>query len=285
MDKSVALAAMAAFLFGSAMVVSKVGFRYTSPAVGASISIPSTAVMMWCLTPFLLDIEHFKLISAITFAIVGLVFPAVVTWLTFIATDRVGPTITNSISSTAPMFAIGCAIAFLGEPLTWSRAMGVTLITLGIFVFSWQTESGRRQWPLWLVVLPLLASAIRGGALTLAKFGLNLWPNPFAASLIGYTMSSAVMISVGLSTSHRSHGGDRGKALPWFAVVGLLNGTAVLTMYWALNSGDVGIVSPIVAISPLFTLSISGLLKLERVDWLTVSGVLIVLAGVVVLLR
>src|SRR5215216_7178909 len=192
MNQSAVLAALAAFLFATAVVVSKEGFRYVTPALGACVSIPCTAAVMWCLAPFLLETAPFEAVAAATFAVVGLIFPALVTWLTFTATDRVGPTVTNSVSSTAPMFAIACAVVFLGEPLTLKMAIGVALIVTGITALSWQDRTARRQWPLWLIALPLLASVVRGGALTLTKYGLNLWPDPFVACLIGYTVSAAV---------------------------------------------------------------------------------------------
>ena len=168
MNQSAVLAALAAFLFATAVIVSKEGFRYVAPAIGASISIPCTAVVMWCLAPFLLEPAPFEAIAAATFAIVGLIF-ALVTWLTFTATDRVGTTIINLVSSTAPMFAIACAVVFLGEPLTLKMAIGVALIVAGITALSWQDRTARRQWPLWLIALPLIASVVRGGALTLTK--------------------------------------------------------------------------------------------------------------------
>lgn len=220
-------------------------------------------------------------IAACIFAAVGLVFPAIVTLLTFSATRRMGPTVTNATSSTAPLFAILFAAAFIGEQLTSARVAGAIILALGVAALSLSPVRSPRQWPLWLLALPLLASAVRGGALTLTKHGLNLWPEPFAASLIGYTVSAAVIVAV--QGTRSGEGGPQSSlraALPWFMAVGALNGFAVLAMYTALGKGEVGLVSPLVASSPLFTLLLSLVfLRDERMGLHVWLGVALTVAG------
>ncbi len=267
------------------MAISKLGFRYVPATIGASISIPFTAVMFWSLAPFLLETTNSNMAAVGVFAVVGLVFPAAVTLFVFNATDRMGPTISNSISSTAPMFAILAAVVFLGEVLTIGRLLGAAGIILGIVILSWDGKSRPRRWPIWTLLLPLSAAAIRGGALTLTKFGLNLWSSPFAASLIGYTVSAAVVLGASRWTAVSETPISYAKALPWFVTVGVFNGTAVLFTYVALGKGDVGIVSPIVAASPLFTLALSTLLfRQEKLTVRLLTGVGLTVAGIIVLI-
>ena len=276
---SAPLAVLAAFLFGAALVVSRFGLRHAAPAQGAAVSVSSTMLLLWALSPLLLDPSGFAWGAAWIFAAVGLVYPALVTLLTFGATQRMGPTVTNATSSTAPLFAILFAVAFIGESLSATRAAGASILVLGVAALSWSPGHAPRQWPLWALALPLLASAVRGGALTLTKHGLNLWPEPFAASLIGYTVSAVVIVAA------QATGGERPRALwraalPWFAAVGMLNGIAVLTMYYALGKGEVGLVSPLVASSPLFTLLLSlAFLRDERIGWQVLLGVVLTVAG------
>ena len=44
----------------------------------------------------------------------------------------------------------------------------------------------------WAIVLLLLAACIRGLVQPVVKLGLEGWPSPFAATLIGYLMSALV---------------------------------------------------------------------------------------------
>jgi len=44
---------------------------------------------------------------------------------------------------------------------------------------------------LWVMALPVAASAIRGVIQPIVKFGFEWWPNPIAAVVVSYTVSSA----------------------------------------------------------------------------------------------
>ena len=82
-------------------------------------------------------------------------------------------------------------------------------------------------------------------AQVLTKAGLALWESPYAAGLIGYTVSAAVILTAARMSGPRQPT-DR-RATPWFVATGLLNGGSVFLMYTALAKGQVALVSPIVA--------------------------------------
>lgn len=275
------LALLAAAGFGLAMVVTKFGLRHLPPGSGALISIPSTALMFWCLAPFYLDTSGASLAASSVFAAVGLFFPAVVTLLIFESNHRMGPTVAGAISCTAPFFAIAGAVLWLGEQISVQLAVGTLGIVLGIIALSWEDKAIPREWPAWVVLLPLSAAAVRGLAQMAGKFGLNLWASPYAASLIGYSVSAVTVLIVAVARSGRTPVRVAWRGVPWFILAGLCNGGAVLAMYAALATGNVGIVSPIVAAYPLFTLLFSVLLwREERITWRLLLGVATTIAGV-----
>ena len=283
MLESALWAVTAAAGLGAAMVTTRLGLRYTTPLAGAAIGVPSTTLMFWCLAPFLLDTGGFNLTAAGMFALVGLFFPAAVTLLTYTGNQRMGPTITSSVSCTTPMFALSGAILFLGEALTAGNVLGTAVIVLGMLVLTWSGGARARSWPLWAISLPFAAAAIRALAQVLTKAGLTLWSNPYAAGLIGYTVSAAVILVVA-----RAGGGpkvtDR-RAVPWFVATGFFNGSSLFLMYVALSKGQVSMVSPIVATYPLFTLALSMLiLRHDRVTPRLAAGAVLTVAGVAVLL-
>ena len=45
-----------------------------------------------------------------------------------------------------------------------------------------------------MMALPLGSAAIRGAIQPVVKFGFEWWPNPIAAVVISYTVSSAVLV-------------------------------------------------------------------------------------------
>ena len=117
----------------------------------------------------------------------------------------------------------------------------------------------------------------------LTKAGLALWASPYAAGLIGYTVSAVVVLTAARMSGLRKPA-DR-RATPWFVATGLLNGGSVFLMYVALNRGQVSMVSPIVATYPLFTLALSMLLlRQDRVTPRVAAGAVLTVAGVAVLL-
>ena len=283
MLESALWAVTAAAGLGAAMVTTRLGLRYTTPLAGAAIGVPSTTLMFWCLAPFLLDTGGFNLTAAGIFALVGLFFPAAVTLLTYTGNQRMGPTITSSVSCTTPMFALSGAILFLGEALTAGNVLGTAVIVLGMLVLTWSGGTRARSWPLWAISLPFAAAAIRALAQVLTKAGLTLWSNPYAAGLIGYTVSAAVILIVA-----RAGGApkvtDR-RAVPWFVATGFFNGSSLFLMYVALSKGQVSMVSPIVATYPLFTLALSMLIpRHDRVTPRLAAGAVLTVAGVAVLL-
>src|SRR5437667_5861026 len=129
------------------------------------------------------------------FAAVGVVFPAVVTLLNFASHRLTGPTVAGTVSSTTPLFAVLVAIVFLGEPLTLAAAAGTAAIVLGVIAFTGRGDGSARAWAAWAILLPLAGAAIRGAAQAAVKGGLVLWPDPFAAALIGYTVSSVTIFA------------------------------------------------------------------------------------------
>src|SRR5438034_489756 len=132
MDLGIALALVASAFLGTAVVIANLGLRYLDPARGALVSIPSTTLFFWLLALFLFRGEGWNATAFATFAVVGLIFPALVTFLNFASNRLTGPTVAGTISSTTPLFAVLGALLFLGEPLSPAAAAGTAAIVLGV---------------------------------------------------------------------------------------------------------------------------------------------------------
>jgi len=268
---------------GAAMVTTRLGLRYATPAAGAAIGVPSSTLVFWLGAPFLLNSGGFNASAASIFALVGLFFPAVVTLLTYTGNQRMGPAVTSAVSCTTPLFALSGAILFLGESLSTGNVLGTGAIVLGMLALTWSGGANARNWPLWAIALPVAAAALRALAQVLTKGGLALWASPYAATLIGYTVSAVVIRAAAYVRGPRPPT-DR-RALPWFFATGMLNGASLFLMYTALAKGKVALVSPIVATYPLFTLALSlAFLRHEHVPPRVALGAVLTVAGVVMLL-
>jgi drug/metabolite transporter (DMT)-like permease len=117
--------------------------------------------------------------------------------------------------------------------------------------------------------------------------GLDIWPSPLWACLIGYFMSSLVLLAV-----QRARKGSFIAQAPrsgwiWFGITGISNGLATLSMFSAVRHGPITLVAPIVATFPLVTVALSRLMlsniqitpRIIAGTLLTVAGVALVLAG------
>ena len=245
------------------MVTARVGLRALDARAGAAISIPMATLLFVLAAPFALAPEGFSLQAALIFAVVGLFFPAVVTLLTFRSNELLGPTVTSAVSGTAPLFALLAAGLVLGERIPAQAALAAAGVVVGVGLISWDPRGLRAGFSRRALLWPLLGAAVRGVAQAGAKAGLALWPNPFAAGLIGYLMSSTAV--VGASRIGRAaRPAPTRQSVAWFAATGILNGGAVLLMYAALSMAPVATVAPIVAAYPLVTAAISRLLLREE---------------------
>lgn len=280
-----ALAGAAALLFGLGLVLTGFGLRHMAAGTGAAFAIPASALLFWGISPATVDFAHWSGPAALVFAGVGAVFPAVVTLLTFAANRRLGPNLTGTVGNLAPLFAVTGAVLLLGEMPEARQGAGILVIVAGVMLLSWPDRKTAAPPPGWWLLAPLAAAMMRGGIQPAIRHGLALWPNPFAAALIGYTVSSLVVIAAALAGGRRRASPPDRCGILWFAAVGLVNGLAVLAMYAALARGPVALVSPVVALYPLATLAFAAwLLHAERPTARQTAGILAAVAGVILLL-
>lgn len=263
MRAALALAILSSLCFGIALVSGRVGLRTLDARSGAAVSIPTAAVLFLLAAPYAFDSAGFTVQAALWFAAVGLVFPALVTLLTFRSNERLGPTITGAVSGTAPLFALLAAGLLLGENVPAQAALACVAIVAGVALLSWRQSAVRPHFRPASLLWPISGAVLRGLAQAGAKAGLLLWPSPFAASLVGYLVSSATVIAAGqIGRTRRPRLTKHG--LVWFALTGALNGGAVLLMYAALSSAPVSLVAPVVATYPLVTALVSAVVLREE---------------------
>jgi drug/metabolite transporter (DMT)-like permease len=272
------------FGLGAGFVLTQFGLRWTPPWIGAAISIPTSTLLFWCLAPVFVDPSAANLKAVVLFACVGLFFPGAVALLNFESNRRLGPNIAGALGSMAPVFAVLLAIVILGEQVRGPQLLALAAIVLGIRLM-YRGHVNLAAGSLWLMALPLAASAIRGMIQPIVRFGFNWWPNPVAAVVVSYTVSAAVLIASALVRAGGTVPDIDWRGALWFAAVGLCNGLSVLAMYAALEYGPVAVVSPLIAGYPLVTLLLSrAFLGREDVGLRLIAGVAGTVCGVVLLL-
>lgn len=273
-------ATVTAACFGGQLVLTMRSFAYVDPQTGSMITIGTCVTIFWLLSPFLLKAEYFANPGMWIFFANGLIHPLFSLYLAFEASKRMGSTVSATISAVAPLFATTGAVLVLGEDITLIFLLGTICTVVGIMTLSWKRQS-HINWTLPALVFPLGAAAIRGANHNIGKFGLQLLPSPYFASLVSFTVSfvGAIMI-------YRFRIGSLPTRLPmqsvmWSGLAGICIAMGVLSMYSALHYGRVVVVSPIIATFPLFTLLINLLFRQERFRLSILIGVVLVVGGVI----
>ncbi len=281
------LALAAASFFGIGLVLTQFGLRYVAPLSGAALSIPSFTLLFIAASPFLLRHETVVWSAAPIFAAVGLVFPAMITMLTFAGNRALGPVVTGALGNLAPLFAVTLAVILLHEPLSPFQFAGLIVIVAGVVAITVTRPQDMRNWRSWALLLPLGAAAIRGFIQPVIKLGLEEWPSPIAAGFVGYIFSSLTVLVGAKLYSGRFIADAPVRGIVWFIGIGLVNGVATLLLYAALGNGPVALVAPLVATYPLMTVVLSALIlgksergvRLALAVALTVGGVVLLLVG------
>jgi len=279
----VGLAVLSAFLFALSIQFQHLGLRHADPRTGTLVSIAATAAVYWLAAPFFIDVMYWFTVGTLWFAAVGLFRPALSARLAITSVKYLGPTLTSGLAATQPIVAAAAAIIILGEILTFPIALGTAAVVLGVFVAGLAPGGLKRGWPLWAISLPLGAAFFRAIGHPITMLGYETAPSPYFAGLVAYSVS--FIISFGAF-------GVGSRKLPrlslnmgWFALAGAINGLSIYCLNWALATGKLLTVAPIVSCSPVFAMALGYFVfKKETITWRTVATVALVVPGVVVVI-
>src|SRR5262249_56746393 len=106
-----------------------------------------------------------------------------------------GPVTTGALGNRAPLFAVALAVAFLGEPLQALQLAGLIVTVAGIVLLTAPRHDDVSRRLSWYLLLPLAAAALRGITQATIKFGLEIWPSPLAAAMVGYMCSTRARLT------------------------------------------------------------------------------------------
>ena len=280
----VLLSLLSAFLFALGAQFQSLGLVHMDSRSGAAITISTSAMLYLLVSPFFLNLEYLLEPAILIFVLVGLFRPAVSANLALAGLKFLGPTLSSTLTSTAPLFAVGLGIIFLDEVLNFSIGIGTLVIVLAIMMFAKKDGKISSGWPLWALALPIGAAAIRALAHVLTKVGMEEIPDAYLAGLIGFVVSAIVTLIIHKSRRVSSTISLKNPGTKWFIGASACFSLAVLSLNTALYNGQVIQVIPIVAASPIFTLLLSiGIFRQEVITKRIVLAVFMVVpAGMLI---
>ena len=280
----VLLSLLSAFLFALGAQFQSLGLVHMDSRSGAAITISTSAMLYLLVSPFFLNLEYLLEPAILIFVLVGLFRPAVSANLALAGLKFLGPTLSSTLTSTAPLFAVGLGIIFLDEVLNFSIGIGTLVIVLAIMMLAKKDGKISSGWPLWALALPIGAAAIRALAHVLTKVGMEEIPDAYLAGLIGFVVSAIVTLIIHKSRRVSSTISLKNPGTKWFIGASACFSLAVLSLNTARYNGQLIQVIPIVAASPFFTLLLSiGIFRQEVITKRIVLAVFMVVPAVMLI--
>src|SRR5258707_11182210 len=162
MTAAIILGIAASAFLGAGLVLTQFGLRTIHRVSGAAISVPWFPLVFLLLSPVLLRSETVNWHAVPIFIAVGLVFPAVLTIMTFASNRALGPVVTGALGNLSPLLSVAVAVVLLHEPLRALQFGGLMVTVLGVLTITITRTDHMRDWRTWALLLPLGASVGRG---------------------------------------------------------------------------------------------------------------------------
>lgn len=276
------IALAAALSYAVSGIAAKRGLRYSTPLTVTLVSVTIHAVCLWGALLLTGGVPSVSWWVLFLFALTGTLQP-IIRLFTYAAIHHIGASRGTTLRGAHPLFSTTLAIIFLGEQATLPIVAGTTLIVAGIALISWQTEAQRATFSWSHVGYPLGAAFLAGISHPLRRYALSLANEPlYLAAVIGIVALPWLASYVFLPTTGQQPVWNR-QSMGAFIVAGVFETLGILLVIIALSVGQVVIVSPIVATSPLWILLGTWLFLrgIERLTLRTSIGALCVVSGTI----
>ena len=281
------LAIATAVLFGASSVTAKKGLAGMTVVAGLLVSLLMTGLVT--LVAAAIDAPgSWPVVPILMFAASGLLGDGAGRVAFLSAVHRLGPSTAVPIqTSTYPTLTVLLGVVVLSESVSAVQLVGVAAVVLGVWTLtsggSPRAERSILRSHRGALLLPVLAGVSFGLADVFRKHGLEGLPSPaFGATVAALTALTAWTAVIGSAAQLRRQV-RLGDGTGWLALSGVLQGLALLTLFGALDEGDVSLVGPIVASQPLVVVILSAFLlrELEALTRAVVLGALVTMIGVI----
>jgi len=262
----------------SSILISK-GMEKSNPL---SASLISTLMQVAILTVFLLaDIPEIDWFAITLFAISGAFALGLGRLLNFMSIENIGVAITSSVVGINPLITSFLAILFLGEQALFSTFLGAILVAAGIFLLNGlEGKSFKKRF----LIVPFLSALFYAFANVIRKIGLNVQSEPLLGAQVGAAAGTISFLLYLIASGKIGMLRVTAKSFGYYFMAGVSSSLGWIAMMYALQTGNVSIVTTIVFSYPLFSLILSWLFLRGReiLSWRTILGCIIIVMGVIV---
>lgn len=281
------------FAFGSALfagltaVLAKCGIKKTDSDVATAVRTVIVLIFSWLMVWIVGSASTITEIGARSW--IFLVLSGMATgasWLCYFRALGLGDV--NKvvpIDKSSTVLTILLALIFLGEQITWIKAVAVVLIGVGTFLMidkkkNTEEKVPRRGWFIYAVLSAVFASLTS----ILGKVGID-----GVESNLGTAIRTAVVLAMSWlivfikGKQHAVRNIPRGE-LCFICLSGISTGGSWLCYYKALRDGLASVVVPIDKLSILVSVAFSAVVFHERLRKKAALGLLLIVAGTLLML-
>jgi len=251
--------------------------------VSLIISCVGMAVL-WPLALLLTNFATANLEGLALFAIAGVLAPGLVRLCYYSGLKKLGTSVNSSLFSVYPLYSSVLAVFLLNEILSLENWGGICCIILGgLFVELSSSEiNGTHKSARKNLLFPIIGGVTLGVSAIIRKAALNLYDAPVLGIAVGYTFSLltyAVIIAFSAPT-RKELSLKQDFRFYWKAGIG--QALSWILTFYALSYEQVSIVTPILAVEPLFVAFFAYLYlkELERVSLKLVASTILIVLGV-----
>lgn len=281
------------FAFGSALfagltaVLAKCGIKKTDSDIATAVRTVIVLIFSWLMVWIVgsaSTINEIGTRSWIFLVLSGMATGA--SWLCYFRALGLGDV--NKvvpIDKSSTVLTILLALIFLGEQITWIKAVAVVLIGVGTFLMiekkkNIEEKVPRRGWLIYAVLSAVFASLTS----ILGKVGID-----GVESNLGTAIRTAVVLAMSWlivfikGKQHAVRSIPRGE-LCFICLSGISTGGSWLCYYKALRDGLASVVVPIDKLSILVSVAFSAVVFHERLRKKAALGLLLIVAGTLLML-
>jgi uncharacterized membrane protein len=274
-----ALFSAAAWAVDSILV--RKGSVYSNASTAAFVSFLVNVAALLPLVFFYYPREQIFQPANLYFVASGVIQPAMVRVMFYMAIMRLGVSRAGPLRGTAPLFTVALAFFTLGErPGGWVY-FGALLTVAGTWMVSYE-RPGEKAWRKIDLLFPLGAAMLASVSQNIRKLGLITTGAPLLASTVSITTSFMCLTgSLAVSGGFRSLK-FRGGCLPYYGSAAIFALFGQFFTFRALHAGDLSVVSPIINTTPLFIILFTAtfLRGEEKITRIVVVGAVLIVAGI-----